>query len=442
MFLRFFVGIVRIRALYFRPVCISICLAGPLMGLYIGNSRAKAQTPAVSVSAASDCGSGLASEASESCQANASRFYGGVEYLLWWVKGAPLSAPLVSTGPAENDEGFLVNSNTTIVYGAPFSPASGGNGTQNFPPFSGSRLTLGYALDYRQDLAAEARVFVLQSRSAGFEAQGNSTDLGGAGARIPVFNTVPYTPGSATDLTISENGLPVFIPGILAGKVVITNSLRLWGADATAVFNIRRSPEWELSALAGFQYLDLAEGFDLSDTLVGLSGPFVGQSGAVTDHFGSRNQFYGAAVGLRGGASWGPVSMSVTGRVAVGPSHEVLNVSGAFQAVNFTASSGPQGIFAQPSNSGSRASNVLAVVPEVEIKFGLDVTPSVRLTLGYDFLFYSSVIRPGNQLNRDLPKGQVFEQGGTSVSLTSPSPLFNKTSFFAQGLSAGVTVRF
>lgn len=396
----------------------------------------------VSPPASSTCVAGLAAEASGTCQTPVSRFYGGVEYLFWWVKGAPLSAPLVSTGPDTNEEGFLVNSDSTVLYGAPFAPARGGNNTQNFPGFSGGRLTLGYQLDEDQRLALEGSFFMLQSRSAGFAAQGTSTTLDMTGIRIPVFNTVPYSPGSDTDLTVSENGLPVSIAGILAGKVTIANSLKLWGSDATAVFNVFRASQWELNGLAGFRYLNLSEDFDLSDSLVGLSGPFVGQSGTVSDHFGTTNQFYGAVVGLRGRASWGPVSLSLTGRLALGTSHEVLNISGAFRAVNFSASAGAQGIFAQPSNSGSHVSNVFAVVPEVDVKLGYDLTPSVRLTVGYDVLYYSSVVRPGGQINRNLPKGQVFQQGGTSVSSTSPSPLFNKTGFFAHGLSGGVAVRF
>jgi hypothetical protein len=368
--------------------------------------------------------------------------YGGIEYLLWWVKDAPLSVPLVSTGPSSNDEGFLINSDSTILYGAPLAPATGGRDTQGFPGFSGGRLTLGYELDEAGSRAVEGRFFMLQGRSAGFQAQGSSTTLGMGGMRIPVFNTVPYTPGSETDLTVSENGLPAFISGILAGKVAISNSLKFWGSDATAVFNLYRSAQWELSGLAGFRYLNLSENFDLTDSLAGLSGPFVGQSGTVADHFGTTNQFYGAAVGLRGSASWGPFSASMSARIALGPSREVLNVSGAFQAVNFYASSGAQGIFAQPSNSGSHSANVFAVAPEIEIKFGYDITPAVRLTVGYDFLYYSSVVRPGSQLNRYLPKGQVFEQGGTLVSQTSPYPLFNKSAFFAQGLSVGVALRF
>ncbi len=430
-----------------------IFIVGAHLFLFFEYQQAQAQTITASPSASSDCIRGAASGAQAVCriaQFKAPRrpdpapsLYGDFEYLLWWVKGAPLSAPLVSTGPAANDEGFLVNSQSRVLYGAPFSPAVGGNNTQNFPGFSGGRLTLGYWLDEGRHLAVEARGFMLQSRTARFEAQGNSLALGSSGIRIPVFNTVPYTPGSETDLTLSENGLPVSIPGIIAGGVVITNSLRFWGTDATGVFNVYRFSSWELNVLAGFRYLDLSESFNLTLSIAGLANTiFEGQSGYATDKFETRNQFYGADLGLRGRTFWGPVSLELSGRVALGVSHEVLNVSGMFQATNYTAASGQQGIFAQPSNSGERASNDFAVVPEFGAKIGYDVTPSVRVTLGYDFLYYSRVVRPGDQLDRNLPKGQIFQQGGSSVSSTSPTALFNKTDFFAQGLSVGLAVRF
>jgi hypothetical protein len=208
------------------------------------------------------------------------------------------------------------------------------------------------------------------------------------------------------------------------------------------VVNLARSGSWELNGLGGFSYLNLSEGFNLTESLAGLSGPFVGQSGTVSDNFNTRNQFYGAAVGLRGSAYYGRFSASLAGWVAFGVSHEVLSVSGAFQAVNFSASSGPEGIFAQPSNSGTRSSNNFAVVPQVEVKLAYEMTPGVQLTIGYDFLYYSSVVRPGDQLNRNLPKDQIFQQGGTAVSSTSPAALFNKTDVYTQGLNIGVAVRF
>src|SRR5215472_14405527 len=66
------------------------------------------------------------------------RFYGGVEYLNWWVKGAPLSVPLVSTGPiATTHHGLLGppaenGADSTVLYGAPHAPAQGGNDLQDF----------------------------------------------------------------------------------------------------------------------------------------------------------------------------------------------------------------------------------------------------------------------------------------------------------------------
>ena len=372
--------------------------------------------------------------------APASRFYGGAEYLLWWVKGAPLGVPLVTTGPAANNYGFILNSSTTVLYGAPFAPATGGNSTQTFPGFSGVRLTAGYWLDDGHRFAIEGRGFGLQQRAAGFDARGDAN--GSPGMRIPVFNTVPYRPGSALDLTISENGLPISLPGILTGAVNVTNSLRLWGLDGAGIFNIFRTPSWELSALAGVRYLDLTESFSLKDDIVGLTSIFAGQSGEVVDLFGTHNQFYGGTLGLRGRAASGPLSAELTGRLSLGVSHEVLNISGAFQAVNFTSSAGSQGIFAQPSNSGQRSSDAFAAVPELQAKLGYQLTPAIRLTAGYDLLYDSNVVRPGDQISRNLPKGQVFQQGGTSISATSPVALFNTTDFFVQGLSVGLAIEF
>src|SRR5271166_6658217 len=84
---------------------IFILSAGLQLWPCIGIQQAIAQTITVSPSASSSCTQESASEAPANCLAHESRFYGGVEYLLWWVKGAPLSVPLVSTGPGANDEG-------------------------------------------------------------------------------------------------------------------------------------------------------------------------------------------------------------------------------------------------------------------------------------------------------------------------------------------------
>ncbi len=374
------------------------------------------------------------------------RVYGGAEYLLWWVKGAPLPVPLVTTGTVRFDPGTLGFADTVILYGAPSPSAPGGNDTQNFPGFNGTRLTLGYWLDDAQTYAIEGRGFLLQTRSAGYEARSDAN--GSPSINIPFANTITSSPIGAPNLVEvpGEIGFPASQAGILTGGVTISNSLRFWGADATGVMNLYRAPSWEFSALGGFRYLDLAETFNLLYESTGVTGAYTGSYGAAFDVFQTRNQFYGASLGLRGSYLHGPFTLEMSGRVSLGVNHQLVNIYGGYQAINFVApgvvSAGPEGFFAQPANSGRYTSNEFAMVPEVQVKLGYDLTPAIRLSVGYNFLYESSVVRPGDQINRNLPKGQTFHQATDVDDPVHPSPLFNRTDFYAHGLTVGLSYRY
>jgi hypothetical protein len=74
-----------------------------------------------------------------------------VEYLGWWVKGAPLAVPLVSTGPiSTTHHGWLSSPDSTILDGAPQAPAQGGNDTSRprFSPGPGCDGSPAYALGF------------------------------------------------------------------------------------------------------------------------------------------------------------------------------------------------------------------------------------------------------------------------------------------------------
>src|SRR5271166_263822 len=380
--------------------------------------------------------------------APAFRWYGGIEYLHWWVKDAPLSVPLVSTGPVMNKEGFLINSNSTILYGAPFAPDSGGNDKQSFPGFNGARLTVGYWLDDAQRYAVEASGFLMQSRTTTYQVRGDSN--GNPGLRIPVYNTIPYAPGGRCDpdragfclVPQTEDGVPLAVPGDLTGGVRITNSLQFGGLDLTGVFPVYSDSSWQISGLAGASFLQLDEGFGLTADLEGLptSDLYAGQSGVAVDSFKTQNRFYGATLGVRGRYSYGPMFVEATGRLSLGASNEFLSVNGSYVDVNspFANNHGPYGIFALPANEGKFSRTSFAVVPAVQVKLGYNITPAITLTVGYDFLYDSNVIRPGDQINRNIPKGQTFQQDGTAASLISPGRLFRTTDFWAQGISFGL----
>jgi hypothetical protein len=198
----------------------------------------------------------------------------------------------------------------------------------------------------------------------------------------------------------------------------------------------------------GVRYLDLSESLNLRAGLTGIGKSdegvsFLGQSGLVSDSFRTRNQFAGVELGLRGRYSSGRLFAEMSGKVALGVSHDTLSVSGGYQATNSPfGSSGTEGIFAQPANEGTRSGNRFSVVPQGQVKLGYAITPRLSATVTYDVLYMSSVLRPGDQINRTLPKGQVFNQGLATPSTTSPSPLFRTTDFYAQGLSFGFEFKF
>jgi len=76
----------------------------------------------------------------------------------------------------------------------------------------------------------------------------------------------------------------------------------------------------------------------------------------------------------------------------------------------------------------------------VQVKLGYDVSPSMRLTVGYDFIYYSSVLRPTDQNDRSFSKGLPFGQDTSSTD--GPVRKMKITDFYAYGLNVEVSFRF
>ena len=105
----------------------------------------------------------------------------------------------------------------------------------------------------------------------------------------------------------------------------------------------------------------------------------------------------------------------------------------------------PGGIFALPTNIGRFSGDDFAVVPEVTVKLGWRLTGNLGVFAGYNFLYWSRVIRPGNQIDRAvndtlIPTSNVF--GAAEGDLSRPARLFNTSDFWAHGVSFGVELRF
>jgi len=360
---------------------------------------------------------------------DSSRIWARGDYLLWWVKGAPLPVPLVTTGdpavgfPGVNSAGAIDQPSTRVLLGGSSS---------NFGAFSGMRFILGAWLDTDQTVGVEGSGFLLERRSNQFVA--GSDAAGNPPLYFPAFNVV----------TQGERGLAISDPlRLFSGDVFVTSTIELWGAELNGVFNVRRRPGLELNLLAGFRYADLKENLSIHNTTNDLV--FINTT-VANDQFDTRNQFYGGQLGGR--VSWQRerLTLDMTTKVALGATHQVVNVQGNISQSGPGAvvpGTFPGGIYAQPTNMGRRSANQFTVLPAVEFKAAYQVTPRVRTFVGYDFMYWNQVVRPGNQIDRNVNQSQspIFG-GGALVGPAAPTPLFNRTDFWAHGLSFGIELRF
>ena len=135
--------------------------------------------------------------------------------------------------------------------------------------------------------------------------------------------------------------------------------------------------------------------------------------------------------------------------VALGTTHERLRVEG--DQIRTLPGQPPLvlagGLLALNSNSGRFTRDQFAVVPEVGLNVGYQVTDHLRLFAGYNFLYWSRVIRPGDQIDPVLDINRIprFVPPGVVVPPAPevrPAVLFRETDFWAQGLLAGVQFNY
>jgi hypothetical protein len=343
------------------------------------------------------------------------RFWIRAEYLTWWVKNTPLPISLVTGDPNHPNQELLDSS-------------------RDLGTFSGFRVGLGVWFDQANNIGMETNAFALERRTRRFFASSDDT-----GNPTLAFPFTSQTPGSVGDFI-----MPITSPGQYAGSVLISSSLQLWGAEANGMFTLGRSSGFEWTALAGFRYLDLYEKLNISTFTADLqanSNTLLYQS----DQFNTRNQFYGGQIGTRLNWQNNAFAFDITGKVALGATHQTVDINGFSTQSGPTGPNGsfPGGFFTQPSNMGHFTANQFAVIPSVEMKFHIFLTPHVRAFIGYDFMYWNQVVRPGSQVDRNINLTQSPIYGtGTLSGPAYPAPLFNRTDFWAQGMTFGFEFRF
>ena len=184
--------------------------------------------------------------------------------------------------------------------------------------------------------------------------------------------------------------------------------------------------------------------------------PNAGSAFLIRDQFNTQNTFNGADLGMKFEFQRNRWSLDLFPRVALGSTHSTVNISGSTRVTDPTGleyyplygggqSSQPVqngGLLAQPSNIGTYSQNNFAVVPELDLKVGYQFTTHTRILLGYDCIYWSSVARAGEQIDRSVNGSTLPGSPGPQTGATAPLFSFQQTGFWAQGINVGVDCRW
>ena len=316
-------------------------------------------------------------------------FWAKAEYLLWSVR--PYNIPVLATAGNEVGQGILGQNGTVVLFGD--SSLDGGLR-------SGLRLTAGAWLDMWHEDGVELSGFFLTEKTNHFAV--NS-------AQAPVI---------ARPFFDVNNGVQaveqVAFPGITqSGNLTVNAPSRMFGFEADYRGKLCCGCDFRVDFIAGFRFLQLDEDLNVTENLQFLNGltggnaVFSGQTATAFDDFHTINHFYGSQVGIVAEKNWGDWSLEGRAKLALGFTTQKVDVNGSQQFVPNSALNATGDLLALRTNIGDRVQTRFTVVPEIDLNVGYQINEHVKAFVGYNFLFWSSVVRPGDQIDTGLDRNQI-----------------------------------
>ncbi len=339
------------------------------------------------------------------------RFAFRAEYLSWWSKSANLPA-LLSGDLAGND----------VLFGG----SDGDLGAR-----SGARLGLDWWFDPCRTDGLEFNYMFLSEASANFAAESDGSQI----LARPFFNVETALRDSAV----------LAYPDVQTGSMLIDSSSELSSVEALYRRALICMPDRRFDFLLGYRYARLHEELSLDGTTTYISrvGQLpVGTVIAASDLFDAKNEFHGGEIGFAAQTRHCRWSLELLAKLALGGCRSTVGVGGAttISIPDQPTATYNSGMLALGTNRGEYDRTALAVIPELGVTLGFDLTCNLKATFGYTFLYWSQVSRPGDQIDTNLNPTQF--PPGTLSGLPSPQFKFATTDYWAQGINVGLEYRF
>jgi hypothetical protein len=355
------------------------------------------------------------------------KFWAEADYLQWWYRGGSLP-PLVTTGsPTDPIPGALAEPGTVVLFG-------GGRTEPEWTP--GGRVRLGGTANGSFGWEVGGFYTRPQSESGAFLSAGLPV------LARPYFDSFLVTPAS----------LLFGAAGAFDGLVTVNTRTAFWGLEANGTCALDDCGTH--TAFVGYRYLQMTDELSVSGQYILGPGGLAfangvsllpGATGLIGDHVRTHNEFHGAQIGWKYHGGYGRFGLDLRTSVAVGVGEERVDLNGTTQTVDAdgTIRTAPAGLLVQASNAGRYGRDVLTVVPEVGVRLSACLMPGVSVHAGYDFLYWASVARAGDQLDhvvdtRQAPFSGSFT-GGPGFRPVSP---LRDTAFWAHGLNVGLRVEY
>jgi hypothetical protein len=385
---------------------------------------------------------------------------------MWWLRGQDLP-PLVTAAPPRSKPitadtatpGTIGSRHTRVLFGGDYYDEQ-----QRY----GGRISGGWWVDPCQTFAFEAYFLGLSSAHTDFQASTatgrdvflarpffDAIDLG----RTALLVTGPFlVPIAGADALL----VPV------AGGVGVLTSSQFYSGGVVGRKWICGDASNRLDLIGGYRYLNLRErltinqGSELTADLpqeVGAPIP-AGTRTTRSDLFKTSTQFHGEDLGLRWTYTGDPLTIEVQAKLACGFNLYRATVRGETTYLQpgdreFVTDAG---LLALRSNSGGYKDSDFAIAPEVAINFGYNLGRHLRLSAGYTFLYWTQVLRPGDQINPALnpfiiPPTPINTALNPNLPFPTPADVkpqgrtapgfeFRPTDLWVHGVNFGVEVRY
>ncbi|RIK75621.1 MAG: hypothetical protein DCC67_15060 [Planctomycetota bacterium] len=381
--------------------------------------------------------------------------YARGEYLLWWIDGMPIP-PLVVRGEANNngtpgdpDDDFF--DNAFVVFG---------DEDVLEESRSGGRITIGYWLDDYGQWAVEGDYFSFGEIQTHFVDGGDGTfpivgrPFIDATTGLPAVEDVSF-PGIRGDVTADVTstfqsaglrfrrnlccvaGAPECGDAVQCGSTVsgcLTGGCGTPVGGDTPLARFFNRGTRHIDVTYGVRWAQLEEGLNIREDLqtTDATTTFV-----VVDDFATSNEFVGGELGFIWDWQYRRWSVESLLRLGIGNTRQRVAING------FTLNNGEFGVgglLAQESNIGNYERNEFSVLPQIGVTLGYMITDRLKLTGGYTLLYWSRVVRPGEQIDLEVNPGNLpFANPPDADGLPArPEFVFRDTSIWAHGLNVGL----